>query len=157
MITSRRVPFDPVATKCSAFYNTFTPDIYGDAFCQFGVYVYNGWKSAYAVPLLVQPDAQKTSGLRNFRKLDVDYWVTKPADVLSRTWIRVLKEYTTCAVLYYASIPANTDGVPGYNPVSDMKVEDVGDILYMKLVDGEIVDVEDEEVNDVLLNIVRYL
>ena len=30
MITARRVPFDPIAAKCSAFFNRFTPDIYGD-------------------------------------------------------------------------------------------------------------------------------
>ena len=32
-----------------------------------------------------------------------------------------------------------------------------GDILYMKLVDGEVVDVEEEERDDVLQHIGRYL
>ena len=90
-------------------------------------------------------------------RLDLDYWITKPVDMVSRTWVRVFKEYETCAVLYYASIPASPDGVPSHVSVDEMRVEDVGDILYMKLVDGEVVDAEEEELDDVLQHIVRYL
>ncbi|KAF8340223.1 hypothetical protein F5887DRAFT_1077021 [Amanita rubescens] len=129
---------------------------YGNVLCQFGVYVYNGWKSAYSVPILVRADAP--CGSSGISKHDVDYWITKPADIMSRTWVRVCKEYKTCAVVYYASIPVTPEGRPGHIPlINEMKIEDVGDVLYVKIVEGKIVDVEDEEINDVLRNIVRYL
>ena len=119
--------------------------------------MYNGWKSAYTVPLLIRPHAKTPSEPSTVSRLDLDYWITKPVDIVSRTWVRVFKEYETCAVLYYASIPASPEGVPSHVSVGETRVEDVGGILYMKLVDCEVVDVEEEEINDVLHHIGRYL
>ena len=81
-----------------------------------------------------------------------------PADIISRTWVCVCKEYQTCAVLYYVSVPVNIKGKPGHILViNELKTEDVGDVLYIKLEDGEVVDVEEEEMDDVLCHIVHYL
>ena len=46
---------------------------------------------------------------------------------------------------------------PSHVSIGEMRLEDVGDILYMKLVDGEVVDVEEEELDDVLQHIGHYL
>jgi hypothetical protein len=119
--------------------------------------VYNHWKSAKAVPIPIRSDAIFLAGTEGSATLDVEYWISKPPEIVSRTWVRVCKEYKTCAVYYYTSLPASLDGMPGLIPHGDMRVEDVGDVLYVKLVDRQVVNIDDEEIKHVLHNIVQYL
>lgn len=119
--------------------------------------MYDHWKSANAVPIPIRSRATTSHGPNCTSILDIDYWISKPEEILSRTWVRVSKEYRTCAVYYYASLPANPDGPTGPDTHGALRVEEVGDILYIKLADGEVVDVGDDELENVLHNIDRYL
>ena len=101
--------------------------------------MYDQWKTAKAVPIGLCPDARPLTGaLNNTSKLDVDYWIVKPADIPACTWVCICKEYSMCAVYYYASLPASPEGDLGFVPHDDMRVEDIGDVLYIKLVGGQI-------------------
>ena len=119
--------------------------------------MYDQWKSAKAVPVGLCPDATHPPATNKTSKLNVDYWIVKPTDNLPCSWVRVCKEYSTCAVYYYASLPASPDGDPQLVPHGDVRVEDIGDVLYIKLEDGQVIDVKDDEIINVLHNVVRYL
>lgn len=117
------------------------------------------------MPIHVHPNmtpANSSEQTNSIRELDIDYWITKPDDVAFRTWVRVCKEYQTCAVVYYASIPSSPEGTPSDIPgtLSETRVADVGDVLYIKLDGhgGDVVDVEEEgRTNELLHDIIRYL
>ena len=81
--------------------------------------------------------------------LDVGAWIEPPLDGGKSYWVLESKFMDTYGLMYYSSMPrievmTNEDGDMGAT-----RVESIGDILYVKFQEGEIVDVDADEVEDV--------
>ena len=81
--------------------------------------------------------------------LDVGAWIRPPPDGGGCYWVLESKFTDTYGLMYYSSMPGldvNTDD-DGEPEVT--RVESIGDVLYMKLQQGEVVDVGTDEVEAV--------
>jgi hypothetical protein len=111
-----------------------------------GIFIYNAWQSARTVPIPLKP----SRGSNIFATLDSlasDYWITTPCGPPSIAWAKVTKERASHALIYYShqTLRSHNDGTNAINLI--------GDILFVKLDNGDVVDVTDEDIVEILNDI----
>jgi hypothetical protein len=86
---------------------------------------------------------------------DVDYWITSPSVVPHKRWVRVTRESSTYAVFFYATKKRVMQDMGEFS--EEMFVEDVGDVLYIKLQNGRVVDADDRDTRELLEDVAHYV
>ena len=82
--------------------------------------------------------------------LDVGAWIEPPLDGGKSYWVLESKVTDTYALMYYSSMPRIEVVTDEGGDMEATRVESIGDILYVKFQEGEIVDVEADEVEEVV-------
>jgi hypothetical protein len=86
------------------------------------------------------------------RHLNIDAWIKPPVDGTGSYWSLESNVTDTYGLWYYLGIPCYGVGSGQSIDVGEpdvMRVESIGDILYIKIHQGDVVDVEPEEVPEV--------
>ena len=123
-----------------------------------GIFVSNGWKEAYVVPI---PVKEHIAAAVTVDCLATEHWVGGPSCEDGRSWCRITKVTEGYGLFYHASKPRPTaihsgsDAPGGGLPITI--VEMVADVLFVKLRDGAVINVEDADVVEVLRNIQQLL
>lgn len=90
-----------------------------------------------------------TGGGMPAASLDVGAWIEPPLDGGKSYWVLESKFTDTYGLMYYSSMPRIEVMTDEDGDMGATRVESIGDILYVKFQEGEIVDVDADEVEDV--------
>ena len=83
--------------------------------------------------------------------MDVEEWPLCPS--AAGPWSKRIKVSDTYALFYYSSSPAAPPGERGTNTGPVILVESISDVLFVKIQHGQVVDVEDQDVIEVVRDI----
>ena len=83
--------------------------------------------------------------------LDVDEWIRLPSE--GGQWSKHVKIAEEYALFYYSSKPTSSTPTPDAPNMPSLFVESVSDVLFVRLQNRNVVDVEDHDV----IEVVRHL
>ena len=104
------------------------------------------------VPIPVISGEVEVTEAKSRNSLEVDAWIIPPVDGGESYWICESKITDTYGLFYYSSLPCVGDNREENDDVEGSNVtmmEKIGDVLYVKMQHGEVVDVTPEEVCEV--------
>jgi hypothetical protein len=101
------------------------------------------------IPVIVAGGGADLAG-GTMASLDVGAWIEPPCDGGKSYWVLESKVTDTYGLMYYSSMPRIGVVTDEDGDMEAMRVESIGDILYVKFQEGEIVDVDADEVEDVV-------
>ena len=116
-----------------------------------GVFIYNGLKSAHMVPVPAREQGIATIATVVDSCWDVDMWITPFPSHPDVIWRKNMKSTAKFALFYYSvktKVTAHRDALL-CEPRIGME-EGIGDVLFLKVHDGAVVDMIDDDVMAVL-------
>ena len=119
-----------------------------------GILLREGWTKALLVPILLKAHLRDCTEDNAVSEdcLDVDEWVRCPTG--SGRWSKHVKVSDAYALVYYSSITIpSASRTESYVEGQQMLVESVSDVLFIKIYDQTVVDVEDADVAQVIQDI----
>lgn len=115
-----------------------------------GILLSEGWTKASRVPIPLMPHLRDEAGKENIMvaSLDVDEWICCPTG--TGHWSKHVKVSRAYALIYYSStsVPSVLQAESGIEGLSVL-LEMVSDILFLKIRDQAVVDIDDEDVVEV--------
>ena len=110
---------------------------------------------ARAVPIPVKNSTGHNIGTLSTGPADLalDSWIVTPPRSARFRWQRVIKETGSYLVHYYSATREQSSGDASNSENVTNREETVGDILFLELDDGVVVDCDDEDVVAVLQEI----
>jgi hypothetical protein len=123
---------------------------------QLGILLFSTWKEACIVPSPVTNDNGEMDECISERHFDVDVWISPPDARPVSSWVKVSKVTDKYGLFYYLSKSVSTQEQQSSEDPNAIMVQSVGDILYVEIQDGVVVDVKPEDVREVVKIIIYY-
>lgn len=116
------------------------------------MYIYNGWTTTRLVPVPYRQEERSSLRSKTPASFDIEYWITAATLVPNKRWVRVSKESSTYAVFFFTTRNGSTDE---FGQRSDELY--AGDVLFLKLRNGTVVDADEGDVILLRHDIAHYV
>ena len=113
-----------------------------------GLFINNKWSNAQPVLVPFKTHLNSPPPPPHPNNFDMYTWIKPPHSPQRLSWTRVTRETDNC-IIHYMSGSARSNATTAVQN----KIEYIHDILFLKIVAGEVVDVENDDIPNILIQL----